>query len=251
MRFKLVTSLALIALLVGVALAWRSTSMGLQSREPSKIKVVINQLPAKDGVIPIEIIQPTTVSSAPNKLDDLTYILRNNSGKAVIAIALVKTISYEEGGKVYADSVYSTMDSAFHSDMPGRPFLPGSQTSMESAGPLSFNEGVVIKEVTLTVEYVSYADLSAYGSAGEGERRINAMREGARRYKSWLAQEYSRAGKSLATILPVIETDNLPEELKLDLDQTLGADRYRLQLLTTLRTKGAADVEKYLNRPNR
>jgi hypothetical protein len=225
--------------------------MGLQSREPSNIKVVINQLPAKDGVIPIEIIQPTTVSSAPNKLDDLTYILRNNSGKAVIAIALVKTISYEEGGKVYAQSRYSTMDSGFHSDVGGQPFLPGSQTSMESAGPLSFNEGVVIKEITLTVEYVSYADLTVYGSGGEGERRINAMREGARRYKGWLAQEYSRAGKSLATILPVIETPSIPEELKLDLDQTMGADRYRLQLLKTFKTKGAADVENYLNKPNR
>ena len=250
MKFKFVSGIALITVLMGVALAWHR-STGFQSRESAAIKVVINQLPAKDGVIPIEIIQPTIVSSAPNKLDDLTYILRNNSGKAVIAIALVKTISYEEGGKVYADSVYSTMDAAFHSDMLGRPFLPESQTSMESAGPLSFNEGVVIKGITLTVEYASYADQTAYGSGGEGERKINAMREGARRYKSWLAQQYSRAGKSLATILPVIETHKLPEELKLDLDQTLGADRYRQQLLTTLRTKGAADVENYLSRPNR
>jgi hypothetical protein len=122
---------------------------------------------------------------------------------------------------------------------------------MESAGPLSFNEGVVIKEITLTVEYASYADQTVYGSGGEGERRINAMREGARRYKGWLVQEYSRAGKTLATILPVIETPSIPEELKLDSDQTMGADRYRLQLLKTLKTKGAADVESYLNRPNR
>ena len=249
MRFKFVASLALIAVLVGVALAW--PSMGLQSREPSSIKVVINQLHASKNVIPIEIIQPTIVSSAPNTLDDLTYIVRNNSGKAVIAIALIKTISYEEGGKVYAESTHSTMDAGFHSDVGGRPFLPGSQTSMESAGPLSFNEGVVIKEIALTVEYVSYADQTAYGSGGEGERKINAMREGARRYKSWLAQEYSRAGKSLATILPLIGTHNIPEELQLDLDQMVGADRYRLQLLKTFKTKGAADVEGYLNRPNK
>ena len=77
------------------------------------------------------------------------------------------------------------MDSRFHSDVGGQPFLPGTQTSMESAGPLSFNDGVVIKEITLAVEYVSYADQTAYGSGGEGERRINAMREGTRRYKSW------------------------------------------------------------------
>jgi hypothetical protein len=250
MKFKFVSGIALIAVLAGVTPAWHR-STGFQSRESAAIKVVINQPPAKGGVAPIEIIQPRIVSSAPNKLDDLTYILRNNSGKAVIAIGLVRTISYEEGGKVYADSVYSTMDTAFHSDMAGRPFLPESQTSMESPGPFSFDEGVVIKEITLTVEYVSYADQTAYGSGGEGERKINGIREGARRYKSWLAQQYLRAGNSLATILPLIETHNLPEELKLDLDQTVGADRYRLQLLKIFKTKGAADVENYLNRPNR
>lgn len=250
MKFKFVTGIALIAVLVGVAFAWHG-STGFQSRDEAAIKVVINQPPTKDGVVPIEIIQPKIVSSAPNKLDDLTYTLRNNSGKPVIAIALVKTISYEEGGKAYAQSRYSTLDAAFHSDVGGRPFLHGTQMSMESAGPLSFNEGVVIKEITLTVEYVSYADQTAYGSGGEGERRINGMREGARRYKGWLAQKFSGAGKSLATILPVIETQSIPEELKLDSDQTMGADRYRLQLLKTFKTKGAADVENYLNTPNR
>ena len=251
MRFKFVTSLALVASVVAVALAWRGTSKGLQSRGPSNIKVVSNQLPTKDGVVPIEIIEPTVISSASNKLDDLTYVLRNNSGKPVLALAVVKTINYEEGGKLYAQSRYSTMDAAFHPDMGGRPFFAGSQMTMESAGPLSFDEGVVIKEITLTIEYASYADQTAYGSGGEGERKINAMREGARRYKSWLAQEYSRAGKSLTTVLPAIETHSIPEELKLNQDQTMGADRYRLQLLTTFRTKGAADVENYLNRPNR
>lgn len=250
MKLKFVSGIALIAMLVGMAVAWHRTAES-QSRESAAIKVVINQSPVKDGVVPIEIIQPAIVSSAANKLDDLTYTLRNNSGKPVIAIALVKTISYEERGKAYAQSRYSTVDAAFHSDVGGRPFLHGTQMSMESAGPLSFNEGAVIKEITLTVEYVSYADQTAYGSGGEGERRINAMREGARRYKRWLVQEYSRAGKSLATILPVIETPSIPEELKLDSDQTMGADRYRLQLLKTFKTKGAADVENFLNRPNR
>lgn len=246
MQFKFLTSIALIAVLVGVALAWRSRTIGFQSREPASIKVVINQLPAKDGAIPIEITQPTIVSSAPNKLDDLTYIIRNNSAKAVIATAVIKTISYEEDGKVYAHSVYATTDSAFHSDMGGKPFLPGTQRSMESAGPFSFNAGVVIKEITLTVDYALYDDHTAYGSGGEGERRIKAMREGARRYKSWLAQEYSRAGKSLALIFPLIQEPSIPEALRIDPNQTMGADRYRLHLLKTFKTKGAADVESYL-----
>jgi hypothetical protein len=239
------SGIALIAVSAGVALAWHRTT-GLQSRNPAAIKVVINQPPAKDGVVPIEIIQPIVVSSAPNKLDGFTYTLRNNSNKPIKAVAVVRTINYEEGGKVYADSVYSTMDTAFHADFAGKPFLPESQMPMESPGPLSFDDGVIIKEITLTLEYASYDDQSAYGAGGEGERQINGMREGARRYKSWLAQEYSRAGKSLATILPTIQASGIPESLKLDSFQTMGADRYRLSLLKTFKTKGAADVENFL-----
>jgi hypothetical protein len=249
MRLKFVTSVVVITLLLGVVLAWRGTSKGLQSREPPSIKVIVNQLPDREGVIPIEIIQPTIASSAPNRLDDLTYFLSNNSGKPVIALAVIRTINYEEAGKVYAHSVYSTIDAAFHSDLGGKPFLPHSQMPMEAAGPVEFDEDVVIKDITLTIDYVSYADHSAYGAGGDGERRINSMRDGARRYKSWLAQEYSRAGKSLVTILPEIQTSNIPEGLKLNPDQKMGADRYRLHLLNTFQKKGAADVENYLRRP--
>jgi hypothetical protein len=250
MRYKFVTSIALVALIVGVALAWRSTSAGLQSREPSNIKVVMNQLPDKNGIVPIEIIQPSVVSSAPNKLDEFSYIVRNNSGKPVIALAVIRTISYEEGGKVYAHSVYSTMDAAVHPDIGGKPFLPENQMPMEAAGPVGFDEGVIIKEITLNIDYVLYGDQTAYGSGGEGERRIKAMRDGARRYKTWLAREYSRAGKSLTAILPAIQSRSIPEALKLDSDQKMGADRYRLYLLTTFQRKGAADIENYLKETN-
>lgn len=246
MRFKFLTSIAVITLMLGFVLAWRSTSMGLQSRETSNIKVIVNQLPDKDGVVPIEIIQPRVVSSAPNMLDELSYYLRNNSGKPVLALAVIRTIDYEEAGKVYAHSVYSTIDAAFHPDLGGKPFLPDSQMSMEGAGPVGFNGDVVIKHVTLTIDYISYANHAAYGAGGEGERRINSMREGARLYKHWLVQEYTRGGKSLVTILPQIQSLSLPERLKLDADQKMGADRYRLHLLSTFQKKGAADVENYL-----
>ena len=244
MRFKIISGIALIAVLVGVALAGHRT--GLQSRDPAAIKVVINQPPAKDGVSPIEIIQPIVVSSAPNKLDDFTYTLRNNSNKPIKAAAVVKTISYEEGGKLYADLVFETMDTTFHEDFAGKSFLPESQMRMESPGPLSFDGEVIIKEITLTLECALYDDQTAYGAGGEGERLIKGIREGARRYKSWLAQEYSRAGKSLATILPTIQDSGIPESLKLDSFQTMGANRYRLSLLKTFKTRGAADVENLL-----
>ena len=238
MRIKFLVIIAMIAVLEGVAQA------GVQSREA--VKVVIDQPPAKGGVLPLEIIQPAVVSSAPNKLDDFSYILRNNSVKAVKAVAVVETINYEDGGKTYAHCFYSTMDTAFHSDFAAKPLLPGNQMTMESAGPSSFDGGVVIKEITLSLDYALYDDQTTYGSGGQGERLIKEVREGAQRYKDWLAQQYSRAGNSLATILPTIQAPGIPEALKLDSDQTMGAQRYRLTLLKAFRTKGAADVEGHL-----
>src|SRR5689334_429461 len=122
----------------------------LAGHEQVSVKVVVNQPEA--GVMPVEIIQPRAVSSAPNKLDELSYLLRNNSTKAVTAAAVIQTIIYEDGGKTESDSVYSTMDTAFHPDMRGKPFLPGTQMPMESPGPVSFSGNVVIKEVTLTLD---------------------------------------------------------------------------------------------------
>jgi hypothetical protein len=162
-----------------------------------------------------------------------------------------KTITYEDAGSLYVHSVYSMMDTALHPDIVGANLLqPGTQAPMESAGPLKFNEGVVIKEIRLTIDYALYADNTAYGSGSEGERRITAMREGAREFKRWLTHKYLRAGKSLTTILPLMQSSGAPEELKFNLDQILGADRYRLYILKTLQTKGAADVEQVLERRN-
>lgn len=246
MRSKLLISIVLIALVVGVAFAWRSTVLNFQSPDAGTIKVVIDQLPVKDGVIPIEILQPIILTGASNELEEFTFIVRNNSARAINALAVIETIVYEEGSQRHATSSYLMMDYAFHPDM-ARPklFEPGTDAQMESGGSVSFDGVVVIKEVTLKVDYASYDDDTAFGRGREGMRRINAMRAGAREYKKWLEQQYSQNGKSLTAIVPLLQSSDVFKELKLDLNQVLGADRYRLYLIQTLQTKGAADVESY------
>jgi hypothetical protein len=119
---------------------------------------------------------------------------------------------------------------------------------MESGGPISFDGDVIIKQITLRVDYILYDDNTSFGSAGEGQKKINLMRDGARKYKAWLGQNYLHNRKSLPMTLPLIEQRAIPEQLKLNLDQTLGADRYRLFLLKTFQTKGANDVADLLSR---
>ncbi len=247
MHFKFLTSIALLALLVGVALAWRSATINSQSREPATIRVVIDQLPAKDGVIPVEIIQATAVSSAPNIVDDVSYVLKNNSGKAISAVAVAKEILYREGGKLLGASFYSMVDFSFHPDMVGSEAFAAAnaQVPMEASGPKTFDEGIVIQSVKLKIEYVQYVGASSYGSGTEGEHRIMSQREGAKKYKELLRKKYSQAGKSLVTVVPLLENINL-QELKLEENESAGADRYRRYLLKTFRTKGAAEIERYI-----
>jgi len=245
MRLKFIIGIVVITVVTCVAFSLRTSTIASQSYEPGSVKVVLTQLRANGG-IPIEIANPVISSSASNRLDDVTYTLRNNSSKRVDAVAVSKKVTYEEAGKVYADSIYATLDYRMNADLDLKNrFEPGTESHMEASGPLNLPEGAVIKEIELRVDYVSFVDNTAYGAGGEGEHKINSMREGALKYKNWLGQKYSRAGNSLTAVLPLIQQQHTFDGLQLDLDQTLGADRYRLHLLEMFKTRGAADVEKY------
>jgi hypothetical protein len=139
------------------------------------------------------------------------------------------------------------VDFSFHPDMAdAKPFMPNTQTAMEAPGPMDFGEGTIIESVKLKIEYVQYIGATPYGAGTEGEQRIKSQRNGAKKYKEYLARNFSEAGQSLVTVVPLLEEQGYPEELKLSQDENVGADRYRRYLLKTLRTKGAVEVEKVL-----
>lgn len=248
MRFKLVTSVLLVAVVIGVALAWRinpKASPRVQEAKKREVKVLVKQLETKANGIPVEIIQETATSSAPNLLDDVTFVLKNNSGKPISAVAVTRKVLYRENGKLYGNSRYSMVDFSFHPDMAdAKPFMPNTQFPMEASGPMDFGEGTIIESVKLRIEYVQYVGAAPYGAGTEGEQRINSQRNGAKKYKEYLTKTFSEAGQSLVTVVPLLEEQSYPEELKLSQDENLGADRYRRYLLKTLRTKGAVEVEK-------
>lgn len=246
MSFRLLAGATLAMIFVGAAVAFRNNSKPQQSEQRS-VKVVVNQVSDQDNVIPVEIIKATATSSAPNVLDDVTYILKNNSGKAISAVAVNKRILYRDNGKLIAHSLYSMIDFSFHPDFgDSKPFASNAQVPMEAAGPMTFEDGVVIEIVKLNIEYVQYVGANSYGAGSEGERRVASQREGAKKYKEFLQHNYSQAGRSLVTVVPFLEENANSEQLKLTQDETIGADRYRRFLLKTLRTKGAAEVERYI-----
>jgi hypothetical protein len=249
MRFKLITSVLLLVVVIGVALAWRinpKANPRVQEAKKHEVKVVVKQLETESNGVPVEIIQATATSSAPDVLDDVAYVLKNNSGKPIRAVAVTKKVLYWENGKLYGNLRYSMADFTFPDMADAKPFLPGTQFRMDASGPMNFGEGTTIETVKLKIEYVQYVGAAPYGAGTEGEQRINSQRNGAKKYKEYLAKTFAEAGQSLVTVVPLLEEQSYPEELKLSPDENLGADQYRRYLLKTLRTKGAVEVEKAL-----
>lgn len=251
MRFKLTIISALVVVFVAsVAVSWRNPkaqqgNSNASQGEPRTVRVVVTQLPVQDNVIPVEIIQATATSSAPNVLDDVTYFLKNNSGHAISAVAVAKRVLYRENGKPYASLRYSVVDFAFNPNTDdAKPLTPNTQIPMEASGPMDLGEGTTVESVKLEIEYVQYIGAVPYGTGTEGEQRVNSPRNGAKKYQEYLAKTFSEAGQSLVTVIPLLEEQSYPEELRFSQLENLGADRYRHYLLKTLRTKGAGEVEK-------
>lgn len=249
MRPKLLISAVIVIAAIGVTLAWRidpKANPTVQEAKQREVKVLVKQLETEpNGGVPVEIILATATSSAPNVLDDVTYVLKNNSGKPISAVAVTRKVLYWENGKLYGNLRHSMVDFSFFPDKPdAKPFMPNTQTPMEASGPMDLGEGTIIESVKLKIEYVEYVGATPYGAGTEGERRINSQRSGAKKYREYLAKTFSEAGQSLVTVVPLLEEQSYPEELKLSQDENPGADRYRRYLLKMLRTQGAVDVEK-------
>lgn len=182
MRFKLLINPILVMIVVGGALTWlygpsKPTGAQQPERADGTVKVVLKQLPVQDHVIPVEIVQPVATSSAPNVLDDVTYFVKNNSGKAISAVAVTKRILFREDGKLEAFTRCSVVDFLFHPDFPSKPLASGAQVHMDGPGPIDLEDGTVIVNVTLQIDYVQYVDGSRIGAGSEGEQTVLSYRE--------------------------------------------------------------------------
>lgn len=234
------------AIAVVVSTAYSSRQDSVPINKPT-IKLVVDQTPSQEGPLMVEIVQPAFVSTVGNRIESVSYALKNNTTKKIIALVVNTAIAYDSGGVTTTFPTFSTMDYALHPDVAAQKFFaPGQQVPMDSSS-IEFEEKVIIRQIKLRVDYVLFDDNTAYGRGGAGEKKINLMREGARRYKGLLMRHYLSGGQSLSKVITLLESRDSYNELNLtDIDLTLGADRYRLHALKTVRTKGLPEFEKFL-----
>ena len=248
---------ALALLIISITTVTASLSVvGNQNPEKTeglRLPVIGRQLPPENGVIPVELKCEDAELSAPNALEKLSCAIKNNTNKSISAGTIYTSFVVEKGGETIVTSDYSTFYTYLHpdfrEDQRNNFILPGGERRRNEL-PVSFESGVVIKDVIVQIDYIEFADDTALGTNRAGARIIADTREGAAKYKNWLAQKYAQGGRSVDAIIPLLEDNQpLPEGLEFqNAAQQSGANMYRKFARRTYQTKGAEGLIRHLEK---
>ncbi len=216
----------------------------------SQIPVVVSQMQSQNGVPPVELNCDPAELSAPNSLERLRCVIKNNTNKKIIAVTIKTSILLHREGKSSLDSSFLTLQAFVHPDFyeehRDNLISPGGEMPVEDAA-VSYDDAV-ITGLRTWIDYVEFADNTVMGINQAGSRILTDIRTGATKYKNWLAQKYHRSGKSLDAIAPLLEKNQpLPAEIGIQNgDQQQGAILYRNYARKTHENKGADALLKHL-----
>ncbi len=212
------------------------------------LQVEVNQLPTDSGVIPVEIKDVKTRMSNPSELTELSFVVKNNSSKAISSVVVIFGLITEKNGQLFVDHHFVTSDIQVHPDILAihhfKPLAPGKEKYLDTPSN-SYGDGRAIKGVTLNVDYVEFVDNSTLGPNKMGGRIVTLQREGARLYKNWLVRE--SASKDILSIVLTLKNPALPTEIaNTSMYLKQGANIYRKHLLRAYES-GHEDIKKFLN----
>lgn len=217
-----------------------------------EIPVIATQLPLESGVIPVELRCKNAELSAPNSIENLSCVIKNNTNKYISAGSLYTSITMEKEGQAIVLSTFDTFDTFVHPDFreehKNNLIAPGNEYVLNQL-PSSY-DSVIIKRIDAHLDYIEFDDGSSLGVNKGGSRIIKGTREGAAMYKNWLVEQYKRRGKSIDAIMALLDSSYpLPEELGLQNgEQENGANIYRKYARRTYQTKGAEGLIKNLSK---
>lgn len=228
----------------------RSTERPLPVRKPPV--AVIRQLESNGLVTPVELLRPAARLSAENQLEEYSCILKNNTGKPIVAFSLAWTIVTEVAGKESSVRELQVIDSFIHSDVhesnKSGAVSPGAEDLVE-AGPTYFGGNASVKRVGVSIDYVEFEDGTSSGPnlSWASSQQIAMVREGASRYKEWLGQMYAKTGRSPQVVLQQLQSESIPDDINLSSpEMKQGAYAYRTRMLKRYNTEGSVAIQKIL-----
>ncbi len=229
---------------------------GLAAKQTDKtlLPVAALQLPPDQGTIPVELKCGNAELAAPNEIDKISCVIRNNTKKPISAAAVLISLTVEQAGRLTLDTSYLTVDASVHPDMRAERdkslIWPGRESTIRDTAT-AYESDVLIKRVRAQIDYVEFDDHTALGPNKAGSRVLADTRAGAARYKDWLQKKFRESDKSRDAIASILETEPSPEELGLENDyQQHGVYFYQDFAKKLHKTKGAEGVLKLLGQTN-
>jgi len=217
-----------------------------------KAPVAVRQLESEGLVTPVELLRPAARLSAENQLEEYSCIVKNNTGKAIVAFSLAWNIITEVAGKESSIRELQANDSLIHPDVQedhkSGAIGPGAE-SLADAGPTYFEGHVSVKRLGVSIDYVEFEDGTSLGPNLDGvsSQQIGMVREGALRYKEWLGKVYAKSGRSAQAMLQQLQSESIPDDLNLsNPEMKQGAYAYRMRMLKLYNTKGPVATQKIL-----
>jgi hypothetical protein len=234
-----------------VACLWFFSGKANTAQFEKQIPVTTDQLPSENGVIPVELRCEDAKLSAPNALEKLACVIKNNTNKYISAATINISVIFEKEGKPSTDSSFLTIETFVHPDFRDEHkdnLIPPRGERRFQDLPSSY-DGAVINVVTVRIDYIEFADNAmALGPNHAGARIISNIRTGAAKYRDWLVQKYNQSGGVIDAITPLLEKDQpIPPELDIQNgDEQQGVVSYRNYARKTYQTKGIEGLIKHL-----
>lgn len=250
MRSRITIGLALLLGVIVIMTTALKARNNQNANAGGQVIVRAKQLRSLNGVIPVELQCKEAHLTAPDILESFSCALKNNTDKNILAANVAYSVVFESGGKEDTDTRFHTLDTFVHPDFyeANKSIQPRGERIIEPPGP-SFYADSIIKGVEIWIEYVEFEDKTTLGSNEKGSQIIAGIREGATKYREWLAQRYVEKGRSAEAIVPLLQTDQpLPKAGFENSYQEQGARAYRNRLRHIQDTRGAAQIERYLSR---
>jgi hypothetical protein len=251
MRHRVAFALASVVFTVIAVAAFRVPPQKTQAEE---VPVIARQLPAEGGIVPVFLQCKPASRINLNTLDGFSCTVTNNTNKTIRALSAAYSIVIESGGIESGTRDFLTLESFLHPDLHDahvhRAIAPGDQRTLEPGGPNTFENGnPIVNRVEIAIDYVEFEDQTTLGPNEAGGKIVAALREGAAKYKDWLAQQYRANGKSVEAIVPLLERDQpIPDAIAWkSTTERNGAKIYRNHMREIYYTSGRAKLEKYLS----
>jgi len=218
------------------------------------VPVTAKQLDPANGVVPISLNCEESVLIVPNTLDRIPCTIKNNSGRVMTALVLGTFVSLDNNGTISTQSGYVTIDTFIHADLHlNQKQNKGIRQNAEPQFPLATESySGIVTRVQVYVDYVELDDKKTLGPNRAGAGIIAGLREGAKKYKSWLVKEFELKGKSVVALARLIG-DNQPVPAEVGIrssSEEQGAVIYRNWLRRIHKTEGVQEFEKYFNYQN-